>query len=129
MGVRIVQEITLKKKLVEINIVLVSIQELYSSEVFVSEYLTLGLMISNLTGFNRLQLSHYFFLLVDGSWSDWNNWGTCSQTCGNGTTSRTRTCTKPTPVNGGRNCSGNDKEVRSCNDKPCASKYTRDTFF
>ena len=49
---------------------------------------------------------------VDGGWSDW---GTCSATCGGGT--QTRTCTNPTPANGGANCVGDSSQ--SCNTQSC----------
>lgn len=41
----------------------------------------------------RLRLS----LLVDGNWSDWNEWSAC----GGGEERRTRTCANPPPAFGG----------------------------
>ena len=55
---------------------------------------------------------------VDGEWSSWAPWTQCSQTCGisGGTIlRRTRLCIQPPPMNGGKNCVGNDTETaRSC---------------
>lgn len=56
---------------------------------------------------------------VDGKWTDWEDWELCSVTCAGGTQSRFRTCTNPPPRFGGRNCSGEGQEVRSCNEDPC----------
>jgi len=49
---------------------------------------------------------------VDGGWTDW---GTCSQSCGGGT--QTRSCTNPTPANGGADCVGSN--TQSCNTQAC----------
>ena len=48
-------------------------------------------------------------------------------TCGGGTTSRTRTCTNPTPIWGGNPCPDTDPEEESkdCNVFPCPSKFLK----
>uniref|UniRef100_A0A7M5WM63 MAM domain-containing protein n=2 Tax=Clytia hemisphaerica TaxID=252671 RepID=A0A7M5WM63_9CNID len=56
---------------------------------------------------------------VDGYWSTWEDWGKCSETCGDGLQTRKRSCTFPYPRNEGKTCAGNPTEVRSCNDKAC----------
>jgi len=56
-------------------------------------------------------------LVVDGVWSEWSNFGACSDPCGGGTQMRTRTCTPPT--NGGKPCSGDTEEQQDCNIQPC----------
>jgi len=50
---------------------------------------------------------------IDGGWTEW---GTCSQTCGGGT--QTRTCTNPEPQYGGAVCAGDSQRI--CSDWPCA---------
>ena len=59
---------------------------------------------------------------VNGGWSVWGDWGQCSATCGAGEQERSRTCTNPPPSNGGAQCSGDDKETKSCNNGPCPGK-------
>jgi len=49
---------------------------------------------------------------VNGGWSPW---GSCSATCGRG--SRTRTCTAPSPANGGAYCVGESRQ--DCNIDDC----------
>lgn len=56
---------------------------------------------------------------VDGGFSDWSLWGTCTVTCGGGSSRRHRLCNKPEPLYGGSNCSGIYEEARQCNDNPC----------
>ncbi|KAL4224563.1 Hemicentin-1 [Mactra antiquata] len=56
---------------------------------------------------------------IDGSWSSWDIWSSCTKTCGNGTRSRVRTCTAPFPENGGEPCHGTGKETRSCSTWSC----------
>ncbi len=51
---------------------------------------------------------------VNGGWTGWDS---CSVSCGGGTQSRT--CTNPSPANGGANCSGSASQA--CNTQACAS--------
>ena len=49
---------------------------------------------------------------VDGRWSKWSDWSLCNvQT---GTTRRERNCTEPSPAHGGRDCQGEDSEMKEC---------------
>jgi len=59
---------------------------------------------------------------VDGGFSQWSDWGSCSAACGGGTQSRSRTCTNPAPAFGGNDCSaiGQYTETRPCNSQSCA---------
>ncbi|XP_076436159.1 SCO-spondin-like [Babylonia areolata] len=63
---------------------------------------------------------------VDGGWSGWSSWqtsGSCSVTCGSGrqTTTRSRSCSNPSPRHGGRVCSGGSTQHSStfCGKQPC----------
>jgi hypothetical protein len=56
---------------------------------------------------------------VDGNWSEWVNSTTCTVTCGGGSLTQTRTCTNPTPANGGLGCAGSNEQTVDCNTQPC----------
>merc|ERR1711881_269332 len=47
------------------------------------------------------------------------DYGACSKTCGDGTKTRTRTCSNPAPAHGGDDCTGNAADSDSCNEKKC----------
>ncbi|XP_068081375.1 hemicentin-1 isoform X2 [Anabrus simplex] len=56
---------------------------------------------------------------INGGWSEWSVWSTCSVTCDNGVQHRTRQCNNPPPAFGGNNCSGLELEVINCNTHKC----------
>lgn len=61
-----------------------------------------------------------WLISVDGGLSAWSLWSTCSQSCGDtAVKSRERTCTRPTPSGGGKNCSGETFEIKFCEKKSC----------
>ena len=64
-----------------------------------------------------------YFVLVDGVWSLWSDWDTCTVTCGGGTQNRMRTCDNPAPANGGANCVGDSTEPSNCNTDGCPGNY------
>ncbi|XP_052088606.1 hemicentin-1-like isoform X4 [Mytilus californianus] len=74
---------------------------------------------------------------VDGEWSEYGNfneWSACSVTCGNGTKSheRTRSCTKPEPQFGGKDCEGSEVDIQteSCDMLDCPEfECTSDGLF
>ena len=59
------------------------------------------------------------FNKVDGAWTTWGEYSTCTVTCGDGTKLRSRACTDPEPSNGGSNCAGSNTDTTHCNDKAC----------
>lgn len=75
---------------------------------------------------------HFFILFspisspVDGGYSDWSDWTSCSRSCGPGVTSRHRTCNKPAPTEGGADCSnlGPAFEQRPCALRICPGKFS-----
>lgn len=58
---------------------------------------------------------------VHGGYSPWGAWSNCDRKCNGGKQQRNRTCTNPSPANGGDDCNelGSSIEVRDCNDQPC----------
>ncbi|XP_031465263.1 A disintegrin and metalloproteinase with thrombospondin motifs 4 isoform X1 [Phasianus colchicus] len=59
---------------------------------------------------------------VDGSWGPWAPWSSCSRSCGGGVSSSHRSCSRPTPLNGGRFCRGERLRFRSCNVEECPGR-------
>ncbi|XP_066283021.1 SCO-spondin-like [Branchiostoma lanceolatum] len=56
---------------------------------------------------------------LDGGWADWSSWTECDVSCDGGIQTRWRTCTNPTPKDGGQGCHGDWMETNSCNTVPC----------
>ena len=56
---------------------------------------------------------------VDGGWSGWVDTGSCSKSCGGGVKNLTRTCTNPSPLNGGKDCEGSGTKSVECNTEAC----------
>jgi len=56
---------------------------------------------------------------IDGGWTPYGEWDTCSVTCGGGTTQRRRSCTNPAPDHGGDDCDGVGMERKRCNTHNC----------
>ena len=49
-----------------------------------------------------------FDLLVDGAWGPWDNWNSCSSSCGGGRQSKIRLCDSPLPASGGALCTSHE---------------------
>ncbi|XP_030621020.1 hemicentin-1 [Chanos chanos] len=62
---------------------------------------------------------------VPGGYSDWQEWGPCSATCGEGIQERTRLCNNPAPANGGPPCEGPDVDYRKCQSSLCPGESPR----
>ncbi|XP_071130861.1 uncharacterized protein [Mytilus edulis] len=56
---------------------------------------------------------------IDGVWTSWSGWGTCTVSCGGGSQDRTRSCTNPAPQYGGADCVGVTSETQGCNSQLC----------
>ena len=67
----------------------------------------------------RAIFSLFDLTTVDGNWADWEDWGTCTVTCGGGKQIRRRSCTNPPAEFGGQPCPGVDEESRSCGEELC----------
>jgi hypothetical protein len=66
--------------------------------------------------------SHH--MSIDGGWTEWGTWSSCSLTCGGGVRSQSRTCTNPRPSVSGSNCDGKDMKVTPCNTGSCGMYAT-----
>jgi len=59
---------------------------------------------------------------VDGGWTEWDEWSSCTKSCGSGEQFRKRFCTAPKPLHGGEKCSGHDRQSKLCNIIPCPAR-------
>ena len=51
---------------------------------------------------------------INGHWSHWGAWTTCSASCDEGARSRTRLCNNPRPSKYGKPCKGEAKQEKLC---------------
>ncbi|PVD27602.1 hypothetical protein C0Q70_12766 [Pomacea canaliculata] len=57
---------------------------------------------------------------VDGNWGQWERWGGCSATCGQGSRDRRRQCDSPAPNFCGQSCPGSGVDRDTCDTRvPC----------
>ncbi|XP_071450367.1 A disintegrin and metalloproteinase with thrombospondin motifs 20 [Hetaerina americana] len=56
---------------------------------------------------------------IDGGWGPWQRWSSCSRTCGGGVKKSERSCSSPTPANGGKYCVGDRVRYKSCRKNEC----------
>ncbi|CAF0803716.1 unnamed protein product [Adineta ricciae] len=59
---------------------------------------------------------------INGGWSPWTPWSSCSHTCGIGVEYQQRTCTNPKPDLGGKHCLGARKRFRTCTLASCKKR-------
>ena len=67
-------------------------------------------------------MQFFVFWTVDGGFNTWGEWSVCSRSCDGGAQTRTRTCTNPPPMHGGKQCPGPTSETQSCNSHFCPLK-------
>ena len=66
-------------------------------------------------------------ILVDGDWSEWGAWFSCSKECG-GTQQRVRQCDDPKPRNGGQDCGEDFIQTRPCGGVCASAEGNISTF-
>uniref|UniRef100_A0A7M4DZW2 Uncharacterized protein n=1 Tax=Crocodylus porosus TaxID=8502 RepID=A0A7M4DZW2_CROPO len=60
---------------------------------------------------------------LDGGFGAWSPWTSCSRTCGGlGNMTRARSCTRPAPAHGGRDCAGPRTDTKYCQTPDCAGE-------
>ena len=67
----------------------------------------------------RKKLNGLIKISVNGGYTDFGSWSECSAECGEGTQTRSRTCTNPAPANGGSDCVGEASQTRPCKERDC----------
>ena len=60
---------------------------------------------------------------INCGYTQWSEWGLCSQTCGTGVQERSRSDNNPSPAFGGQLCDQSTQETKSCQIEPCPGKY------
>ncbi|CAC5382235.1 Coadhesin,Hemicentin-1,Mucin-like protein,Thrombospondin-1 [Mytilus coruscus] len=75
-----------------------------------------GFMTSHYMSNSRAALGLPF---INGLWSDWDPFGTCSVSCGGGIQHSSRRCNNPEPAHGGLDCIGKDSKSQSCSIQGC----------
>lgn len=70
-----------------------------------------------------IRLISFLYFTVDGGWSSWSDWKSCTKSCGTGFQEHFRSCTRPAPSYGGKPCGGEARESRWCNTHSCPGKY------
>ena len=64
-----------------------------------------------------------FAALVNGGYTDWTSWSSCSETCGQQSIQmRMRICMNPRPQYGGKDCPGSRFKIRHCTMPSCQGK-------
>ena len=70
--------------------------------------------------------SFFVFAAEHGDWTPWTEWTPCSKTCQDllaGVKQRNRSCSNPSPSNGGADCPGYATEKLTCNRGVSCGKY------
>jgi len=70
-------------------------------------------------GTDEVGYVYYVKPSVDGGLSEWSGYTKCTKPCAGGVMSRTRSCTNPKPMYGGKTCTGQLEQKLGCNVKPC----------
>ena len=70
---------------------------------------------------HNLYCNNIVLYIVDCKWLEWSAWSDCTKTCGGGTQFRERE--KIPAEHGGRDCVGENREDRTCNNQICLGIY------
>ena len=67
----------------------------------------------------RIRQFQIVSVTVDGAWSAWSFWSPCDKLCGGGVRERTRSCTNPPSLSGGKGCGSHYHESKECAVNKC----------
>ena len=91
--------------------------------VFESMYLNLCIWNNVFDSSMWLYLTVMFMTIVNGGWTSWEGWTSCSVSCGSGQRRRFRSCSDPSPANGGNTCGRVNAQYQSCNQQRCPGMH------
>ncbi|CAF4538383.1 unnamed protein product, partial [Rotaria sp. Silwood1] len=66
---------------------------------------------------------------VDGKYTPWSEWSSCTVECGSGIRKRQRTCTDPSPSCKGKPCEEHSIDTEVCNTQPCQETCKNDQVY
>ena len=66
------------------------------------------------------RLTSILTALVDGIWSPWSQWSSCTTECNGGQRTRSRQCNQPAAACNGAPCEGSPLQAEPCNTEPCS---------
>lgn len=65
------------------------------------------------------------YCVMNGGWSEWSTWSSCSKTCGPSHRFRRRSCNNPAPKHNGSECDGENVEFDDCKLPPCIDRLKK----
>ena len=75
----------------------------------------------------HFESSALIYILVNGNWGTWSEYGDCSKTCNSGEKTRARQCDNPPAAHGGLDCTGSSSEKTTCKADACPGNKTKNT--
>lgn len=85
----------------------------------------MGILWQDFCYYSSVSNYFYYFLVVDGGFSEWGEWDECSATCDEGVMTRERVCDNPEPQGqDAKDCRhlGSYTEIKKCHLKDCNGK-------
>lgn len=71
-----------------------------------------------------IDIISFILTVVDGQWSRWSEWQSCSVSCGIGIRIRSRECNDPEPLHGGQPCIGESQDTEECELDECPGTFS-----
>ena len=77
------------------------------------------MQVSGIKGAISTHTHIYIYIVVDGGWGEWSTYGDCTQSCGGGVRTRSRSCDSPGRSGSGLDCFGSGLDFVNCNQQSC----------